>query len=283
MSPTYLPAQWMPFIVAEKFRFDPRLLSFAVFAGVYGLFILKIIRQKSFMLFQILLSLLPIYALHQIYQYEKGILTMTVEMLIMAYYWLLAMSLVGSSRLFQIGAILLCLMSRYALVFWLPVLAFMVWQKEGERAAWRLAAGLLLGSGLLYGSFLVVDPTIFARAQAAYDIAMIGEWGTSDRPGHVYSGLGFALYFFERSPDLVANMALLKKTLLVLSASVSLLLIGIWRKYQRHGHFGLFALCSLKIYLALFYAFLPTPYPYLFVTPLVVSWVVLYQISSLNR
>jgi hypothetical protein len=201
----------------------------------------------------------------------------------MCYYLLLAISLTTHSRIFQIITVVLCLMSRFSLLFWLPLYAFMLFTKEGWRPTLRFGLWIFAGCIVLYGPFLFKDPHIFFNAQAYYDMASVGEWTRSDKPPHLYNGLGFAVYFLERGGDVVFQIAALKKYLLIITPSVSVLLGLIWWRFKDKLDFPLFALCSLKISLAVFYAFIQIPYSYLYVTPIVTSLAILYRCAYLLK
>ncbi|NJN32868.1 MAG: hypothetical protein HC817_00010 [Saprospiraceae bacterium] len=156
-----------------------------------------------------------------------------------------------SSIFLQSLMIILCLMSRFSLLFWLPLYAFMIGQKQGWRVFFQYAALIFLGCVVLYAPFLWQDPLIFFKAQTYYDNASVGEW-SRPRPNHLDSGLGFALFFQEKGGDTIQNILSLKKMMLILTPSVSLLLGLIWWRMKAKISFSLFAICSLKISLTFF-------------------------------
>jgi hypothetical protein len=192
---------------------------------------------------------------------------------------LLGISLTTESRPFQIFALVLCLMSRFALVFWLPLFIFMVWTKQGTRATLTYCAWIFAGCAVLYVPFLIKDPYIFTNAQAYYDLATERCW-TEARPAPVYHGLAFTIYFFEKAGEKVQLIAELKHILFLITPSVSVLFGVIWWRVKNKIDAPLFAICTLKISLAIFYAFIQIPFSYLYVTPIIMSSVVLYRFTA---
>ena len=283
MPPTYLPSQWMPYLPSEIFKFDPRFITFWVFALTYMVFSIKIIKSGISLWASFILMALPVLLISVVHDHDQGVWSITVEQLIMCYYLLLGISLTTNSRIFQIITVVLCLMSRFSLLFWLPLYAFMLWTKEGWRPTLKFGLWVFIGCALLYVPFLLKDPYIFLNAQAYYDLASIGEWERSDKPVHLYNGLGFAIYFFEKGGDMAMQIASLKKYLFVITPSVSVLLGLIWWRFKDKLDFGLFAICSLKISLAVFYALIQIPYSYLYVTPIIISLAVLYKFAYLLK
>jgi hypothetical protein len=281
MPPTYLPAQWMPYLPSEIFKFDPRYITFWIFALSYTVFAIKIIKNSISLFAGFILLALPILLMSTLHDHDQGILSICVEQLIMSYYLLLALSLTTNSRIFQVVMVVLCLMSRFSLIFWLPLYAFILGTKAGWRPVLQLGLWILAGCIVLYGPFLWHDPQIFSRAQAHYNSASVGEWSRGDKPPHLYNGLGFAIFFFEKGGDVALQIASLKKYLFIVTPSVSLVLGWVWGRIKDKIDVALFALCSLKISLAVFYALIQIPYSYLYITPVITSLAVLYRVVFL--
>jgi hypothetical protein len=280
VSPTYLPAQWMPFLLAKRLSIDPRMLSFCVFVIAYSVFATKIIQNKVAFLKAIVLLSMPFFLISVVFEHDLGIFTYTIEQLIVAYYLLLGISLTTESRVFQVFTLVLCLMSRFALVFWLPLFIFMVWTKKGLRPTLQLCGGIFLGCALLYGPFLLKDPHIFMNAQAYYDLGAERCWANEVKPTPIYHGLAFTIFFFEKAGDKIRHIAEVKRTLILITPLLSLLLGAIWWRFKDKIDPSLFAICSLKISLAVFFSFIIVPFSYLYLTPIIMSSVVLYRFSS---
>lgn len=282
MTANYLPTQWMPYLPSEIFKFDPRYISLGIFILSYIVFSLKIIKSALQIAFKIALLAFPVVFISTIHDHDKEILTMTVEQLIMSYYLILGVSLTSNSRIFQATGVILCLMSRFSLLFWLPLFVFILWTKDGFRPTLKFCAVIFLGCLLLYGFYLIIDPNIFFKAQVYYDYVAAGVWQEKDN-STLHNGLGFALFFSEKGGDTVASVASFKKLMLAVTPSVYLLLGAFWWRFKDKMDFSLFAVCGLKISLTIFYAFIHIPYSYLYVTPIALSWVVIFRFYQISQ
>jgi hypothetical protein len=282
--PTYLPAQWLPFMPSEYFKIEPRLLPFAVFGLIYAFFTMKIIKAGVSVFAGIALLGLPILLIALVLEYDPNTWSITIEQLIMSYYLLLGLSLTTDSRAFQIVAIVLCLMSRFALIFWLPLYVFMLWTKDGVRPTVKFCLGIAAGCAVLYGPFLLKDPMIFANAQGYYNVATERAWQSGDdKPASLYNGLGFAVHYFEKGTDKLRYIAQLKKLFFIATPSVSLIFGLIWWRLKDKLDSKLFSLCALKVSLAVFFSLIHMTYSYLYVTPIMMSLAVLYRFSTLTK
>jgi hypothetical protein len=282
MTPTYLPMQWLPYVPSEYFGIDPRWLTFSIFTVIYGIFTAKVIKNGGSVVKGLVFLAMPILLISLVGEHDSSIWSVTVEQLIMAYYLLLGISLTTDSRAFQIVAIVMCLMSRFSLIFWLPLFIFVMWTKEGTRQTLSFCGWIAAACALIYGPFLLKDPLIFTKAQAYYDLATERTWLNETKPAPIYSGFGFALYFFEKTGEKVQNIADLKQCLFWVTPSVSALLAVIWGRFKDKFDAQLFVICSLKISLAIFYVFIQIPYPYLYITPIIMSLAVFYRLNTLS-
>lgn len=283
MTPTYLPAHWMPYLPAQILKFDPRFITLAIFIVAFLFFSVHIFRQSFNTLTNFLLLSLPVLFISAVHDHDMPIWSISVELMIVSYYLLLGLSLTINSKILQSVTLILCLMSRFSLVFWLPLYVFMLWTKEGWKPTLRLCLGVLAGCSLLYAPFLWKNPHIFFDALAYYDTASIAEWSRNGSNGHLQNGLGFASFYHAKGGELSAQIADLKKTMLILTPSVSVVLGLIWYKFKDKLDFSLFAICALKISLAVFYIFVQIPYAYLYVTPVILSLIVLYRSAYLIK
>lgn len=283
MTPTYLPAHWMPYLPAQILKFDPRFIILAIFIVAFIVFSIHIFKQSFNTLTSFLLLALPVLFISAVHDHNMPVWSISTELMIVNYYLLLGLSLTTNSKILQSITLILCLMSRFSLVFWLPLYVFMLWTKEGWKPTLKLCLGVLAGCSLLYGPFLWHDPLIFFKALAYYDAASIAEWSRSQLNGHLDNGLGFAFFYHAKGGDISTQIADLKKTMLILTPSVSVVLGLIWYKFKEKLDFSLFAICALKISLAVFYAFIQIPYAYLYVTPVILSLLVLYRSTYLIK
>jgi hypothetical protein len=283
MSPTYLPAQWLPYLPSHVLKFDPRFLTFGVFCCAYLVFLVHIVRQNLPFLKALILLAFPIFLTVAVVEFDPNIIAVTVETLILSYYLLLSISLTTHSRAFQILAFVLCLMSRFSLVLWLPLYLFILWTKEGFRPVLRFSLWIFAGCALIYAPFLSIDPYIFSNAQTYYDNATAAAWTYTPDSNHLNHGYSFVNYYLKKGGDIARNIADMKKVMLLATAAVSIVLAAIWWRVKDKLDSRLFSLCALKMSLAVFYSLLQFPFTYLYVTPIILSLGVLYRFTMLQK
>ena len=109
------------------------------------------------------------------------------------------------------------------------------------------------------------------RTMDAYLGAAQSEWqhlNENGLPYHLYNGIGMGLFIYEfGAGDLLARIMLLKKIHLVLLLTVLFFSALIyWRQSTSRTDYRIYAIITLKLYLAIFYAFIQVPYAYLALT-----------------
>ncbi len=272
---TYLPAHWLPYTLAEMLHFDYRWIAVAMLCIAAFTMLLrssKVSGPHGMMVCSLLL-----FNGWMILQHEQGIITTTVEAMIAAYYMFLIMGISGRNPWLRGVAISLCLLSRYSLVLWLPLWAFIEWTDNSRKDFFRSVAVIVLIVACIYVvPFLLSDPGAFMRAYHYYTSAAEGEWrrlNPEGNPAHLYLGLGFARWFYEYLPaySIPDRIHMLQRVHLLVSAG-STLALGAWYWRKRNIlHPRIFAMASFKIYLTLFLNFIQVPYAYLMITATFVS------------
>ncbi|WP_152560006.1 hypothetical protein [Hymenobacter sp. IS2118] len=269
LEPGYLPGTWLPFVVPEYFRFDYRWMSsFVLLLGLLG-YLVVVVRLRRAALVTLGLSALPLLFTYAVLLRRADIFSLTVEPLVVGYYLLLVAGVLLPSRPLFVGALLLCLLSRYSVVFWVPLYLGLLYVNESRRGAWTVAG--LAAAGVV--AFYIVpvlshDWGLFMRVQKVYTTTTLGEWNhlnDNGLPMHLYNGIGLTNFFYEFAPgDMLARLGLAK----VVHLAASLAVVGgaalvYWRQRLPRTHHRLYAVIALKLYLTTFYAFLQVPYAYL--------------------
>lgn len=280
---TYLPMQWLPYIAAAALKIDFRWVAVGIFF-LSSLVILYRCFRVSKRIAWLLLLLLG-YTCWMLVEYDQGILTMTVELMVAGYYMLLVAGLSGKNPWIRGAVIALCLLSRYSLLLWLPLWAFVEFFGNNRKDFFRscLTVGLLV-LGIYVIPFLSKDWTSFAQGYHYYTKAAKSAWHDSDGqniPFVLDLGLGFAREFFVHLKNLAVDQRLfiLQKTHIVVCLGACLIM-GIW--YWRNRTeipARIFLLGSFKIYLAFFLAFIQVPFPYLMITAAAVSIAILGELQ----
>ena len=267
--PTYLPATWFPFVVPELLHIDYRWMSGAVFLIGVGVYLGMVYRQQQPARRTLALAFLPFGLLYSVVATEPGLIGWTVELLIVGYYLLLVAAILQPSYWGQAVMLTLCLLSRFSLVFWVPLHLALLFFQGSRRLALGIAGAVAAGVLLLYVvPFLSHDWSMFMQVQHSYTDVALGEWkhlNEQGRPLHLYNGIGFGNFFYRNM-----HGPLLSRLHALQTVHVTLLLVIVaaaafiyWRQTGPRTDYRVYSILVLKVYLTTFYAFLQVPYAYL--------------------
>lgn len=275
---TYLPMQWLPFTIPQILHSDYRWMAFGIWCAGCVVVILRTYRGAGASAPKLPVPILLLAGLTCLLIEDRYLIAVTIELMIVGYYMLFISSINQKNVLFQAIAFTLCLLSRYSLVLWLPLWAFVLFL-SGNRGHLFKTIGIVLALVLVIYiiPFLSKDWSIFVKAYQYYNYAALGEWNhinpDNELPYHLYSGTGFAHLFYEQLPtwSVEDRLKRLQKIHLLLCLLVPLMM-GIWYYFKRKAiHYRIFMMASFKIYLAFFLAFIQVPYIYLMLTAVFVS------------
>ncbi len=281
VPPTYLPLMWGPYIIAQKLNFDYRNLAFIILLTsilIYSYYILK--SQLSGVLKSIVI-IVPFITLFSLFYAVKEEFVYTVETMVAGFYLILGATLFSKSPLIKSIGILLCLLSRFSLLFWLPVYFFIL-LFDSKKSALKLAGYTFIGVLILYViPFLWNDWGAFMRGYNYYTKAALSEWGTQfyqpegADPYHLFEGIGLTSLFYKFVEGTVEyKLSVLQKShiiFLILTSTISILFYYILKRKNIIINTSIYLLLSLKIYLTIFYTFIQVPYKYLYFVPLFFS------------
>lgn len=267
--PTYLPATWVPYIIPEWLQIDYRWMSILILLIGIGFYQKVVARLRLSFYPTWVLSFLPFALTYATMKTEPAMFGYTVEAMIIGYYFILLSGILLRSWPMQAIGLLLCLLSRFSLVLWVPLFFALVFFQESPRRAVRVAAVVLLGIiGCYIIPFLSHDWEMFMRVQESYTEVAVGEWTHLNEQGlpfHLYNGIGFANLFYQfGTGELIERVRALKTlhlALLLLVVAGSAILY--WRQQHPRTDYRTYAVLGLKLYLITFYAFLQVPYAYL--------------------
>ena len=278
-QPIYLPAMWLPYVPAIALGIDMRWVAIAGLLFAFGAFIAlykpsgpasgSTSRSAShppsgsrpaFYLGVLAFLLFWWIAADN----TPGIISVSEEGVVIGYYALLTLALVSGKPWLTGIAICLCMLSRYALIGWIP--AYVVWLILEKRTR-QLSIVSLTGILCFVLIFLVpvgwVTFTRLAYLPENY-ISFAGRvW--KDSPDVFSTAPGLA-WFFGRN-----GTAILHGLLIVLSFSLPMV-FTIAAFLRRRANIPL---AALKLSLVVFYCFIDVPYLYLFYTSSFVSLIIL--------
>jgi hypothetical protein len=286
VQPTYLPFMWLPYSFSEALQVDYRWSAYSIFLVVIAIFIWRMLREAVPFWEALVKIFVPFVLMWVFIDNKPHIFGMSVELLVTSYYLLVALGF-GSKKAWWVALPLVsCLLSRYAIVFWLPlyIVIFYVengWKRAAQVAVWSL--GLLLITYII--PFLSKDWTMFGRGLGYYDSNTILHWqpatwqNPNEKPFYLKQGLGFAIYVYDFfSGTIPEKVALMKKIYITMSILSVIVLGGFYFWKRKTIDSRLFLLISMKFYLTFFYAFIFLPLNYLFQLPLFYSIALLFGV-----
>lgn len=287
LNPTYLPLMWLPFLPAEWLHFDERWMAY--FYWILATLALHWqLRNGAYSsMAKWFMTALPLFFFILIEEGTDGTFGKTLEIMIAGFYMFFAFQvakldayLKGPARrngLLLSFFIVLCLLSRYSFLLWLPFLAVVVWV-ENRRLALFTSIGVLAGVLILFVlPFLIQDPAVYFKGLQYYTKAALGGWNEPGHPSPLYDGMGLAgIFRDEVGGDMAHRLSVLQRWQLILSlAAVAICAAIWWKKREKMQDLPLFLLGSLQCYFAIFYGFVQMPYVYLMLTPCFFSIVLL--------
>ena len=265
--PNYFPMHWMPFTIAELLHIDYRWITYGAWCIAALVLCIRSLKIPSITL-RALTPLLIFSSFYVLQTFNLSILEITVEVLIASYYMMLITSLNQRSGILQGIIIYFCLLSRFSLVLWLPLYAFVLFVTNNKKQLYTAVITSVSMVIILYViPFLSKDWEILFRGFKYYDTGTYAEWTHiyNGQPLHLFRGTGYAYFFYTRFPnlDVMSRIKLLQRVELF-SSLLLITLMGIWFWFNKHKiNTRMFLISSFKIYLAVFLFLIQVPYEYL--------------------
>ncbi len=279
--PAYMPMHWMPLIISDYFKLDARWSSVIVYFILSALSILFLLNKKLNVYFNFLLSIIPGIFLWIIILFFPANFTVATELIIVAYYLLLCAAFISKRFIWIAISISCCLMSRYLLLFWLPLFFYFTikkWTLKKNIIAFSLIIISIMGIYIL--PFLSKDTTIFYKAvhyhnQCSYDTLL--PLGSLPMGWTCTYGIYFALYFKMIFPNLqTADLSLMIR---VVQLFLMLIIIGVsvFYQYKNKIDFSKKGISILYLIVLCFYFFSPLAFVYYYFLIMMLSFMLLVQ------
>ncbi|MEL6866055.1 MAG: hypothetical protein AAFP19_16630 [Bacteroidota bacterium] len=288
--PTYFPLLWMPYGFSEYFQIDYRWTAYIVFLLAVFLYFIRMSKFQMPIWELLIKAILPFVLINYYIVNVDKVFGHAVELLPVGFYLLLTLTLFHRSTFIMGLGILLCLLSRYAFTFWLPIYLLIFWIEKGFMPAFKVGLWVLAGVLLLYVlPFLAKDWTILTNGLAYYSKTAEGQWmiqswqEEGQVPHHLNKGLSFAMYFYDvHEYEVMDRLAMNRKAHLVACGIAAVLLfLGYLLGRKRGLNVRLYMLVGLKFYLVIFYGFFYVPFSYLYMLPFFLSLAIVYELSFL--
>lgn len=274
MHPIYLPAMWLPFCLPVFLDIDPRWITVLALFAVSALFIWRVQPAHKKAPYLFMGAFLLVWWILSVE--NSGLVPYTEEGVVIAFYALLAIALTGKNAWFIGLATSLCILSRYAIVGWLPAMLFyFIYNKDYKKLFQFCAMGLCCFIILVLLPFGWQTFVKLAAIPSEYIGFTKRVW--NDAPVVFRESLGWAKFFGP------TNIALQHYLLVGLSLSIPLIfMLGtlIFQNKLRFNNAHI-PFAALKLTLVVFYTLVDVPYLYLFYTGSFVSlFLVTYLIAG---
>lgn len=281
LFPTYLPLQWLPYTATEVLHKDYRWVPTIGLWLASALFFIRQLRAGASstqpLLMRLLLPVWPIAVWYTIIMYDNDVFKLTVESLIAGYYLFTADAINGRRVLPLAIGIAICLLSRYSIIFWVPlcVVCYLIANRRNDAL---IICGSIVAFFIVFYwfPFLRKDSSIFLQGYHYHTRAAFLEWqndlNTLHGKFYLFNGYGFTSWAVSFFPGDLHHQLSVYQALHLVLCSLTVLALGVWYYFRRATislqHMLLF---SLKVYLAVFYAFIQIPYKYLYLTPVIIT------------
>ncbi len=286
--PVYMPLHWLPVGVAHMLGIDSRWSGYIILViagGIYGRYIL----QYRAMVWRKMIVLLVLWAVLWAYMMWGGMdLPAVLETLIAAYYLVLAVGLMTRNLTITTIGIILCLLSRYTFVFWLPLFFILLWQHKSIKQNLMIWFAIAVAVLCIYIiPFWSKDPTIFTKGLAYHNYCAYNSWrcfGTNQTYDFYKSGLLFAPRVYDITTGTIEHRVFLARCL---QGGLMLFLFaaGLWlyAKIKSRINFYDFSLMMLYVFILVFMLFAPFVFRYYYMPVLVLSAVICAKIVLVNK
>ena len=281
--PVYMPLHWMPLFITDILNADSRWAGYILLVLASGMFSFHMIRKETALYLKIIIALLPSLALWAFILWGGMEIPVSYELNIAAYYLVLGIALYKRNVYWVLAGLILCILSRYTLAFWLPLFALLFWiyaPKKQSIITW----GSVLAAFLLfyYIPFLSKEPEVLLKGVQYHNHAAVDEWkGYGDPP--VSWSFERGIYFAPHmkaifSGDMEQRVF---KARVVQGSLMLLLFIGgffLYRRWKDRIAWQHYSLGMLYAFMAVFYFFGPLTYRYYFIVLFMLSSVLVADI-----
>lgn len=274
--PVYMPLNWFPLAISHWLHCDNRwigILAMMIANGIWGIYVW---RNNVNIATRLLAICMPLFVLVFYINWGRMDIAVSFETLIAAYYMILAIGLLQKNIYLITTGLILCILSRYTFIFWLPLFAIVYWQNIPRKTNLMMWSAVVLSVILLYIiPFYLQDPTILKKGITYHNNCAINEWyGFGDEhASYTFApGIYFGSYFKNLLPgnaeqEVYAMRGIQAGLMLLLNVA------GLWY-YQRNKHridYSFFTLLMLYVFIVFFYMFSPLLYKYYHILTLTMS------------
>jgi hypothetical protein len=272
----YLPLMWMPFLPAALLNFDFRWITFtAQTLGIALILIPMLKAKKGVPLLPLGIAIAGLYLLLNFFVVKNVTYwSMTEEGVVAAFYLLLSFALLRRNYWLIGVAITGCTLSRYSLIFWIPVYFAFVFLTKNRGEFWKLLLSYSVSMlALFILPFFIKTPNYFIHITDTYTRYVPLFWKSFYFDKHLCRNVGFFKFF---KLEHLHTMFILE-TVTSFAAPLMLLIAAQWWKKRYGINERYVAWASLKICLIFFFGFIQMPFMYVFVPLTIISYALMFD------
>ncbi len=279
--PVYMPLHWAPVQLANMFHIDIRwsgLILLWIAIGLAGYWLQKTHSRASwkFTLPAMLLFAMPIWGF---VQWARIDIALCLETVVAAWYVLLAVGLASRNHVLIAIGIIGALLSRYTLLFWLPLFAILLWMNAPKKYSYWVWGSVTAAVLLLFVfPFWIKEPTIVSRIVAHYTMCSEGSWLRPDDFTFI-DGISLNMHLRHWLPGTPEQNLPISRYPQI-GVQLLLVLLGLQfypQKWRKNMDVYTFSLLALSIMPVLFYSFSPMLFKYYMLMPMYVSAVLCWK------
>jgi hypothetical protein len=281
--PVYMPLHWLPLKMTDLLNCDTRWAGYIVLMIATGIFAYLMAQHNKNKYTLWAAIMLPSIALWAYIKWGEGDIPVTYELNIAGYYLLLAVALATRNFYWTLIGLICCLLSRYTMVFWMPLLGF-IFLKEYPLKKSMLFLGVVVASVVVLYiiPFIAKDPTILSKGLHYHNFAAIEDW--RENPWTTDKGVSFTIYMKEHFTGNWEERVF-KSRIVQAVLMLSLLFSGLYLYFRRWANqinpYD-FLLAMLHITVLFFYNFGPLTYRYYLISMMMLSAVVCSRVVALR-
>jgi len=272
--PVYMPLHWLPIAIPKLLHVDVRWSGMLLMAIAAGLYVYHTYKENQNHLTLFTASILPAIVLWNFLTTDFIDIPVSLETIIAAYYLVLAIGLMTRNLVITTVGIILCLLSRYTMIFWLPMFFIFLWFNNSGKQNISVWLSIILSFLILYIiPFYLHDTTIFSKGINYHNLAVLNEW-----KGHPYSfepGIYFGQHMYDAFHGTIEQKVFMAREV---QAACMLGLMGIglllYRILKSKMSYYDLSLAMLYYFLLFFYLFGPLTYRYYYLPFFMVSAVI---------
>ena len=284
--PVYMPLHWLPIAITDWLGIDSRWLGYGFLGLAAAVFSFAIAKNTQHWIPRVMSALLPSLAMWAYILWGGMDIPVSHELIIAAYYLLLATGLLLRNPWVTGLALIACILSRYTLAFWLPLFALLMWFYAPKKQSFATWGAVLTAFLLLYFiPFYLKDTSILSTGIAYHNHAAIDEWKGYGEPPVSWSferGIYFAPHLKALFSGDMAHRVTMSR---VVQGSLMLVLcFGGFFFYQRRWRSKMewhdYSLLMLYLIIASFYFFGPLTYRYYLIVLFMLSAALIARVLS---